>query len=1640
MHAFVPSLRQFLPYMTPITLKSICEEHPELDEIFSDRTRTVLVFTPSGVKDSGSCLGARFTLAGNLTHELGIDWLGKTGFPLQGHTPAHLLQNEAAKNVIREKCGSDIYYILGKKSIRVPRTFIYKGPTDHRFVRGANQYFVEYLRVRYNIRETYHVMSQWVENYVNFCDITTRDRETGEEIPFKEYLTKYHAPPEEVYRRTPPKILVPLRGMVELCTIAKAAADPDFLGQECVNAGCIFENDEARVVKIDPGLIFSFRSEMNQTWQLLQTNPGDPRLKLIQAAPDNFYLDLNHFSPTQKTTFFLTLLHLLRFRDNTNKNKKNVLFYLIFRNGNFNREGLEELFSRDDAITLKNNFQDYLGHIRSIYNEELIDFERAHLELILCMQALDTCDQLSLVTPRGDDTLHIRHICTPLTHLLRLDPKGECVSAESIPLGEIFQPREGRTVSKVIIKGEAGTGKSTACQKLFYDGIFDKRATYWIPLNQCNALMGRGGILAGEQDSQTWLARVIAFLVLERPYFEDLILTQIREQSHEIVILFDGLDEATSLVEEMVIRLFRAPTLNILITARPEKVSDSLIKQADLTLSTRRISDDQVVPFAAQFFQKNERVSREDAERLAQDFFSELRSKPNLLQLSQTSMILQMLCALWEEGGRFPETRTQVYEKMFDCILRYQNSRGERGFQRPTVVTKTELVHSLSDLSLRFIDQRELLLVACETEEDHLRLQQQLASGLIQIMGEGPTRSCRFIHKTFAEFILAQKIFFSSADEQYTLVQEYRNNPKFSLVLIFLAGLIFNGLGVEASKVFFGWLSAEGANRTGMMSVELLLQCLNECPNEELREWVVRTFAIDQKLLAGWDDRKIYEVERIFKASPYLERIVGSCWEILARRIRNNNTKNIAIAVSNFIRNTPQECRLDSIKTVAEAFRDLRITDLVMQNDVVECLQMNCCFDVPIEIRALLTRPSLEAIRRIDYHRKEESYLEWIVSLVKLLRFVPPEEIGSLIPIMLMVRDPIEKGEVDHHFREEMEYIPANNIRYIVGALFNALIDPDPEKRTYALERLKSIPSHWIYRNTDETLVVHDLSSREEILRHAAFDVLGLAPPSHPYQVSLILDSLMRFEIVNGTNRNMFEQVVRKFPRKLIVECIPKVLKALDHKEKKSSALFMYEKICQWTPPKQVSRCIKKVENIAFNIHSTQVVECAASALSQLCCIAERREVAGLIDRLLEMIDLRCQLSPSKDSIDRHIFVIQLLTELSSTAARLDLPLSVDYILTSLKNSDEGVYQAAGVAMKKVAAHVSQEDFYRLFNEMRRLLWDPTRAEVGLEAFSSICTRGITYGIDPPFSDLIHFFREEEFISHHYLTYTVIQNMLSAVSPEQLLPFIRELLREENASNNAKAAYLMILKTIAEANSRLLIDPIEESFRSDHDEVRKFTLEVVIIVYGILSTNAQRVEANRRDSFIYSGIDLIEYQPFKLRCVALTCQALRDRSEAVRWAAVKVCEANTEILSEMAEGDREVLIEHVLRGLSNPVLRGDLFYLLRDLCAQVPATYHPQFIDAIIETEDQFGIKHLTDHKIFWALARIPWAILLNCLPVTVHGQKLLERMVYKANDNRSPLFVRSIETERYLCVIDINGEELRQVITEEQERILYQT
>ena len=430
---------------------------------------------------------------------------------------------------------------------------------------------------------------------------------------------------------------------------------------------------------------------------------------------------------------------------------------------------------------------------------------------------------------------------------------------ETVTMKHIFKPHEECAHPRtVLVEGRPGIGKTTFCNKLAYDWTANKQVAEdpsgsFFPnfevvlllkcreIESCLSKATEGQPLPrSEKEKANEIFKSVLWDAIDDQLLprdctkedKEEFFKFIRCNQPEILLVLDGLDELPAnmfAAFKEVIQGRVLPKCYIVATARQE-VGMEVRECCDTLLEIEGFTKEDAREFIFRYFKAEP--------HLAQKLINKLESDENLQQLTESPLNTVLLCLLCEDSdGIFPESGTQLYLEMVECVLR--RYRKKKGLPLPntkdedlTKVYKTQL-RQLGSIAWNGLLHNNLSL----EEGEFKNCSEELPEfGFLSVECSPkkvrPSLNYCFLHKTFQELFAAFHLCCQILDNEIcpeTLIADDRYFKELKQVLLFTCGVLASQ-SEEAIKAFVLCIAKKVKDEA---TFSVALECIKECKNEK---------------------------------------------------------------------------------------------------------------------------------------------------------------------------------------------------------------------------------------------------------------------------------------------------------------------------------------------------------------------------------------------------------------------------------------------------------------------------------------------------------------------------------------------------------------------------------------------------------------------------------------------------------------------------------------------------------------------------------------------------------------------------------------------------------------------------------------
>ena len=398
------------------------------------------------------------------------------------------------------------------------------------------------------------------------------------------------------------------------------------------------------------------------------------------------------------------------------------------------------------------------------------------------------------------------------------------------PYEECSQPRT------VLIEGKPGMGKTTYCKKLVYD---------WASGNQQEDYFSKfqAVLFLKCRDMRSDIWEAIDDQLLPREVEEDVrdrFFKFICQNQSDVLLVLDGLDEVptsklpvfTEIIQGRVL-----PKCRLVATARHEAGIKVRI-HSDTLLEIEGFTQEDARKFIFKYFKTSE--------ELAQELLSKLKSDENLKDMVANPLNTALLCLVCEEyRGVFPESRTQLYVDMIQCILRrYRRKQGLSETNEDLIEVYESALKHLGRIALHGLLQDKL-----DFEESQLQnhANDLPGFGFLSVQtGASKLSSSRhysFLHKSFQEWFAALYLYHQLFEKEISpdeLVADKRFACELKEVLPHTCGLLaarYKEEAVALTKCIMREVVSNDSDDSDDSDdcydwLSVVLECVRECKQD----------------------------------------------------------------------------------------------------------------------------------------------------------------------------------------------------------------------------------------------------------------------------------------------------------------------------------------------------------------------------------------------------------------------------------------------------------------------------------------------------------------------------------------------------------------------------------------------------------------------------------------------------------------------------------------------------------------------------------------------------------------------------------------------------------------------------------------
>jgi predicted NACHT family NTPase len=245
--------------------------------------------------------------------------------------------------------------------------------------------------------------------------------------------------------------------------------------------------------------------------------------------------------------------------------------------------------------------------------------------------------------------------------------------------------------NKLMILGKPGAGKTTFLKWLALQcngGKFNQnRVPLFVTLKEFAETEGKPDLLG-------FITKQLTECRIEIE--NGLVVGEKILQAGRSIVLLDGLDEVKAQDHDRVLNTIRQTAekfdaSQFVITCRI--AAKEYIFEQFTEVEVADFDNEQIADFAHKWFHPKDIIK-------AKEFPKELKAYPGLKELATNPLLLTLLCLVFEEGGRFPANRAELYKEGLDVLLKKwdakRNIKREEVYKQLSLQRKEDLLSQVA--------------------------------------------------------------------------------------------------------------------------------------------------------------------------------------------------------------------------------------------------------------------------------------------------------------------------------------------------------------------------------------------------------------------------------------------------------------------------------------------------------------------------------------------------------------------------------------------------------------------------------------------------------------------------------------------------------------------------------------------------------------------------------------------------------------------------------------------------------------------------------------------------------------------------------------------------------------------------------
>jgi len=558
----------------------------------------------------------------------------------------------------------------------------------------------------------------------------------------------------------------------------------------------------------------------------------------------------------------------------------------------------------------------------------------------------------------------------------------ECCKNNIIQIDKMLQENLNK-ISKILIHGEAGIGKTSLCKYISYQWREKKfllfKYVIYIPL-------------------RSWESKGLEGAIKDYYFYEDEsrsfeLFKGIEKKSKEVLFLFDGYDELNEKKKSELQRYLKKLE-NYIIVSRPSGYDKNDFKELIFYKTVGLQKEDKNI-YIDSFFNNSDKNNQDGLKQFLQE-------RSTIDSLSYIPLMLQIICSLWKEKRlELNVTKVELYTDVIETLLKHSDKEKTLN----SCLRKNKIKKSIGKLAFHGL-KTQTILFDCDYLAQRVK-DKDIDFFENSVMKSGILSSSNppieFVHLSFQEYFTAYYVSKLKKKKMRKIIQKYKFYPNMQVFFSFLGGLI------EDKEFLLREIENKPVDLIGIYSFKVNTLCLQEIKEEKLsnerRELIFNDFFSNLKIMS-----KLYIERNGLGLSSISHLIDDDFMSILIEKSRHEKIEVDGIA--------KELLEKDSLKFVPLFFKYVgnKKVDIKFRESLLFALSMN-----PKLLNIHKQEDVIHAFLNEDDNSKIQKYLLSI--LIKMGR----ENSNKSRTNSLIISSFIEKFEIIKLNNEARNFLAINS-------------------------------------------------------------------------------------------------------------------------------------------------------------------------------------------------------------------------------------------------------------------------------------------------------------------------------------------------------------------------------------------------------------------------------------------------------------------------------------------------------------------------------------------------------------------------------------------------------------------------------------